>query len=108
VLYDAVALMVSEEGAAMLAVDKPAKDFINDAFAHCKFIGHTAAALPLIQRAGVLAEDMDEGVIALAKKGDAAKFIETCGQLRLWERELKIDLDAVDFLAAQKAKSGPA
>jgi catalase len=108
VLYDAVALMVSEEGAAMLAVDKPAKDFVNDAFAHCKFIGHTAAALPLIERAGVLPEDMDEGVIALAKKGDAAKFIETCGQLRLWERELKIDMDAADFLAAQKAKTGPA
>ena len=43
VLYDAVALIVSEEGAALLAKDAPAKDFITDAFAHCKFIGYSAA-----------------------------------------------------------------
>src|SRR6185312_3863277 len=52
VLYDAVALIVSEKGAALLAKDAPTKDFINDAFAHCKFIGHSAAASALFQAAG--------------------------------------------------------
>jgi catalase len=81
-------------------VDKPAKDFVNDAYAHCKFIGHTAEAIGLIQRAGVRAEDMDEGLIALAPDGtDAAAFADTIGKLRLWDRELKVDLDAAAFLA---------
>jgi len=44
VLYDAVALIVSETGAKKLSKDKTALDFVNDAFAHGKFIGHTPAA----------------------------------------------------------------
>jgi len=101
VLYDAVALVLSAEGAAMLSKDKAAKDFVSDAYAHCKFIGYTADAMPLIQRAGVLPEDMDEGLIELGDSSSAAKFLKTCAQLRLWDRELKNDLDAKGFLAAQ-------
>ena len=55
VLYDAVVILASEEGAALLAVDKPSKDFANDAFAHCKFIGYTAE-IP-----GVLGKGRDRG-----------------------------------------------
>ena len=102
-LYDAVALVLSDAGVAKLAIDKPAKDFVSDAFAHCKFIGYTDAALKLLQKAGIAAEDMDEGVIALAGKADAASFVKTCGQLRLWARELTTDLDAEAFLAPYKA-----
>jgi catalase len=103
VLYDAVALVLSVEGAAMLAKDKTAKDFVSDAFGHSKYIGYTADALPLIDKAGIGEDDMDEGLIELGKKVDAKAFIQTCGQLRVWKRELLTDLDAAAFLAPTDA-----
>ena len=84
---------MSEEGAALFAKDKTAKDFVNDAFAHCKFIAHTDAAAMLFEKAGV-AEDMDEGFIALSGPKDAKAFVEGCRKVRLWSREMKVDLDA--------------
>jgi len=98
VLYDAVAILLSADGATQLSIDKPAKDFASDAFAHAKFIGYSSDALPFLAKAGIAPEDMDEGLIAIGKPGDAADFIATCGQLRLWTRELKVDLDAQAFL----------
>ncbi|MEO8095788.1 MAG: catalase, partial [Pseudolysinimonas sp.] len=38
VLYDAVAVIPSAAGAALLAAQAAAKDFVNDAHAHCKFV----------------------------------------------------------------------
>ncbi|MDP1642687.1 MAG: catalase [Phenylobacterium sp.] len=93
VLYDAVAVLVSEEGAAILSKDKTAKDFVNDAFAHCKFIAHTSAAEVLFAKAGV-ADDMDEGFVSLSSAKDATTFVEACRAIRLWAREMKVDLDA--------------
>jgi catalase len=93
VLYDAVVVLASEEGAALLAKDAAAKDFVTDAFAHCKFIGYTPAAQALFDKAG-LADDLDQACIELAAAKDAKAFIETCGQLRYWDRELNVDLDA--------------
>ena len=93
VLYDAVAILVSDEGAKLLARDKTAKDFVNDAFAHCKFIGYVGAAMPLLEKAGI-AEDLDEACIELAGKGEAAAFVEACRALRHWAREPGTDLDA--------------
>lgn len=103
VLYDAVALVLSVDGAAILSKDKTAKDFVSDAFGHSKFIGYTADALPLIDKAGIGEADMDEGMIELAKAADAKAFLKTCGQLRLWNRELATDLDAAAFLDATAA-----
>ncbi|HUD93363.1 catalase [Sphingobium sp.] len=102
VLYDAVALILSPDGAAELAEDKTAKDFVNDAYAHCKFIAYVDDALPLIDRAGIREEDMDEGLVRLERPDDVDPFLTLCGQLRVWEREFRIDLDAAGFLAAQK------
>ena len=53
VVFDAVAVLLSDAGAALLAEEATARDFVADAFAHCKFIAHTAAAMPLLQKAGV-------------------------------------------------------
>ena len=103
ILYDAVALVLSVDGAAMLAKDKTAKDFVSDAFGHSKFIGYTADALPLIDKAGIGEDDMDAGLIELGKAADAKAFLATCGKLRLWERELTTDLDAAAFLAPADA-----
>ena len=57
-----------------------ARDFVADAFAHCKFIGYTDAAMPLLDAAGLAG--LDEGFIEL--DGNAADFISRCRQLRHW------------------------
>ena len=93
VLFDAVALLPSAEGAALLAQDGASKDFVADAFGHCKFIGHVAAAKPLIDAARV--PELDEGFIALGKAKDAKALVTACRDLRFWPREMKVDLDAM-------------
>ncbi|HEY0105391.1 MAG TPA: catalase, partial [Rhizomicrobium sp.] len=87
VVFDAVVLLPSESGVAALAALPPARDFVADAFAHCKFIGHGAAAGPLLEKAGIAAA-LDEGCIPLVKAKDGAAFVEACRKLRFWEREL--------------------
>ncbi|MBO9516438.1 MAG: catalase [Porphyrobacter sp.] len=93
VLFDAVALLPSPESCELLTADAPSLDFVGDAFAHCKFIGHTESARPLLEAAGV-ADKIDAGFVMLSGEADAAAFIAACAPLRLWERELKVDLDA--------------
>jgi catalase len=93
ILFDAVAVLPSAEGAALLAIDKPAQDFVSDAFAHCKFIGIGAASAPLFDKAG-LTEDLDEGCVPLGSKNDIDAFLAACAQVRHWQRELSVDLDA--------------
>jgi catalase len=85
VLYDAVAIVVSATGAELLAGNPAAKDFVSDAFAHAKFIGHVAAANPLFVATGV-ADRLDDGCIPLDDNGAAAAFIEACASLRFWPR----------------------
>ena len=85
VLYDAVAVILSKEGAAMLSQEATARDFVADAFAHAKFIAHNAEAVPLLKKAGL--DQPDGGVVALARPADAAGFLKTCGALRFWDRE---------------------
>ena len=92
VLYDAVAIIASEEGAALLAKDAPSKGFVADAFAHCKFIGYSPEVEPLLVKSGI-ADDLDAGCFVLGK-GGVGDFVDTLGELRFWNRELNVDLDA--------------
>ncbi|MDO7841957.1 catalase [Sphingomonas immobilis] len=92
VLYDAVAVLPSAAGAALLAKDAAAKDFCADAFGHCKFIGFSAEAAALFDAARI--PEMDAGFVQLAKAKDAKAFVATCRALRFWDRERKVDLDA--------------
>jgi len=94
VLYDAVAVLPSAEGAVLLAQDAPAKDFVSDAFAHCKFIGVGADAEPLFAAARIPPE-LDEGCVALGSGKDAKAFVAACAALRFWPREVTVDLDAM-------------
>ena len=48
--------------------ESAARDFVADAFAHCKFIGYVEAARPLFEKAGI-ADSLDEGVIAIEGPG---------------------------------------
>ena len=79
--------------AAPAQKDAPTRDFIADAFAHCKFIGYTEAAQPLLEKAGI-ADALDEGCVALDGAGAVEGFVEMLGQLRFWDREAGVDLDA--------------
>ena len=84
VLFDAVALLPSEEGAAMLANEAAAIDWLRDAFGHLKVIGFVEAAAMMFAKAGI-ARDADEGVVDLG--ADVAAFIAAAKQHRIWERE---------------------
>jgi len=65
VLYDAVAVLTSPGGAPELAGEPAARDFVNDAYAHCKLVGYTADAGELFDATG-LSKMMDDGFIDLA------------------------------------------
>ncbi|GAA4133295.1 catalase [Aminobacter aganoensis] len=91
VLFDAVALLISDQGAERLIGEAAARDFVADAFAHCKFIAFTPGAVPLLQKAGV-DHEADEGLIPLVDAKAAKAFVETCRRLRLWGRETAVKL----------------
>ncbi len=88
VLYDAVAVVTSKAGGMLLAKEATAKDFVNDAFAHCKFIAYVPEALPLFQKAG-MAEDMDDGCVDIGA-GGVDDFVGKLAKLRHWVRETSV------------------
>ena len=77
-IFDAVALVLSEEGCAALMKDAAAVQFAMDAFGHLKAIGANAAAQPLLDKAGV---EQDEGVTGLE-----GAFV-TAAARRFYDRE---------------------
>jgi catalase len=81
VLFDAVAVVLSDEGCAQLLKEAAAVQFVMDAFGHLKAIGHTPAAQPLLDKAGV---EPDDGVSDLGKA-----FIKAAAT-RVWAREPKV------------------
>ncbi|VVT08743.1 catalase [Rhizobium sp. EC-SD404] len=89
VLYDAVALILGPDGGEKLSKESAARDFVADAFAHCKFIAFVDGARPLLEKAGI---EMDEGVVELESADGIPDFIEMLGKLRLWAREPKVKL----------------
>ena len=88
VLYDAVIVLAAKDDAEALAVLPAARDFVTDAYAHCKFIGYTDDAAPLFEAAG-LSRLMDDGFISLDETA-AAEFISRCAELRFWSRQLSV------------------
>ncbi len=86
VLFDAVVIAASSAGAQALRNDAGVRDWIANAFAHLKFIGHTADAQPLLDKAGV---EPDEGVLSVDGDGVPA-FLKAAKQHRLWAREPKL------------------
>ena len=55
------------------------RDFVSDAYAHCKFIGYTGDASPLFEAAG-LGGLTDDGCVSLDGHS-AADFISRCAEL---------------------------
>ena len=86
VLFDAVALLPGPDGAAELKTMPPARDFVADAFAHCKFIAYAPAAVPLLAKLGMVPDDIDGGFLELKAPADCDTFLLTCRKLRFWDR----------------------
>ena len=91
VLFDAVALLTSAAAIDELIKEATARDFVADAFQHCKFIGYDQSALPLLEKAGI-ADVMDEGMLPLPGEGGLAAFVSELGKLRVWAREPSLKL----------------
>lgn len=83
VVFDAVAIVLSNAAGKTLANEAAAVDWIRDAFGHLKAIAFDAGAQPLLQ-AGNIAKDA--GVVDAA---DTKGFIKAA-KTRQWEREPKL------------------
>ncbi|MEP6874360.1 MAG: catalase, partial [Burkholderiales bacterium] len=80
VLFDAVAVILSDAGAKALAKEGAAIDFVRDAFGHLKAIAIDTGGQALLQAAGVVP---DSGVVSAH---DGEKFI-AAAKTRQWARE---------------------
>jgi catalase len=83
VLFDAVAVLLSGDGAKTLCMESAAIDFVRDAFGHLKAIGFDKGGAALLQAANI---GQDAGVVDVNKK-DA--FI-AAAKTRQWEREKSV------------------
>ena len=90
VLFDAVVLLPSAEAAATFKDEPAPRDFVSDAFAHCKFIGYADSAMPLLAALG-LDKKLDGGFVKLVDAGDAEVYVQACRALRFWEWEASLD-----------------
>jgi catalase len=107
VVFDAVALVAGDGGAPELAALPATRDFIADAFAHCKYIGYTSGAEGLI--ATVLWDaELDAAVIEMDSAAAAKRFCAELGNLRAWDREKPNDTSGGVPKAARAAKAQPA
>lgn len=92
VLYDAVVLLPAAEAMDDLLQESAARDFVADAFAHCKFIGYVEPALPLFEKAGIATDDFDEGCIVIASAKEVRSFVAGLARLRVWGREPNVKM----------------
>jgi catalase len=86
VLYDAVLILPSEDGASELADEPAARDFVTDAYAHAKFIGYGSQARALFNASG-LDTSADAGMIEIADSAAVEPFLTRCRELRFWDRQ---------------------
>jgi len=89
-LFDAVAILASDEGATRLAGMGAAQDFVRDAFSHLKTIAFTDNLEGLFTKAGLAREDLDDACIALSRRADAGQFVDIAANGKHWPREPKV------------------
>lgn len=82
-LFDAVAIVLSAEGTAMLLKEAGAVQWVMDAFGHLKAIAHTPDSKPLLDKAGVVP---DAGIT------DTDAMFLKAAATRQWEREAQLRL----------------
>lgn len=83
VLFDAVAVILSDEGANKLSMESAAIDFVRDAFGHLKAIAADKGGQMLLKAANV---GQDAGVV---EAGDKDAFI-AAAKTRQWGREKSV------------------
>ena len=83
VLFDAVAVMLSDRGARRLMGEAAAIDFARDAYAHLKAIAIDAGGQMLLQKAGL---EADAGIVDAS---DTRGFI-SAAKTRQWTREAAV------------------
>jgi len=83
VLFDAIAVILSDKGAKSLAAESAAIDFVRDAFGHLKAIAADKGGQSLLKTAKVVA---DAGVM---DANDQDAFI-TAAKTRQWAREKSV------------------
>jgi catalase len=83
VLFDAVAIILSEEGAKALSLESAAIDFVRDAFGHLKAIAADEGAQTLLKVANIR---NDAGVVSA---NDETAFI-AAAKTRQWGREKSV------------------
>lgn len=93
VLFDAVAVLLSEQSAAALARNAAAREWVATAYAHLKYIAYNPAARLLLAKAGIAEEDLDAGCINLERSGSAKTFVNEHAFLRYWPREKTVSGD---------------
>lgn len=88
-LFDAVVVIPGEDS---LITTPAARDFVSDAFQHCKFIGYTDTAKPLLDAVSIPHDPVDKaacdtGLCPLSSAGSVAAFVQSAKSLRHWVRE---------------------
>ena len=83
VLFDAVALILSDEGAKALSMEGAAIDFVRDAFGHLKAIAIDKGGHALLKAANVR---QDAGIV---DSSDTEAFI-AAAKTRQWDREKSV------------------
>ncbi len=83
VLFDAVAIVLTEEAARQLTAESAAVDFVSDAFVHLKAIAADAGAQALLKAGRV---KKDPGVVDAAE----TKAFIAAAKTRQWAREPKV------------------
>lgn len=83
VLFDAVAVILSEEGAMALSKESAAVDFVRDAFGHLKAIAVDKGGQALLKSANL---PRDRGVV---DANDKNAFI-SAAKTRQWDREKSV------------------
>ena len=83
VIFDAIAILLSEEGAAKLSKNASAIDFVRDAYAHLKAISIDHGGHTLFKTAGL---SVDDGVIQCHLLDQFIKAAKT----RQWDREVRV------------------
>ena len=82
-LFDAVAVILSDEGAKALSMESAAIDFVRDAFGHLKAIAVDKGGQALLKAANVA---RDAGVV---DAGDTDGFV-VAAKTRQWAREKSV------------------
>ncbi len=83
VLFDAVAVILSDEGAQVLSKESAAIDFVRDAFGHLKAIAVDKGGQALLVEAKI---EKDGGVVSVT---DMDAFI-AAAKTRQWDREMSV------------------